>query len=160
MTILGILDFLQWLENSSWASMIRQSLWLYPVLEVIHITGIVVLTGAAILFDLRLLGFSKTVPMKLLARHLLSWSKRGLILVIPSGFLLFITNAQALAVDPVFWLKMSLIAMAGINALVFHKISFRKHDGSNDASAYMKLAGLMSIILWISVITCGRLLAY
>jgi hypothetical protein len=160
MTVLGIMGLLQWLENSSWASAIRQSQWLYPILEIVHITGIVLLTGAAILFDLRLLGFSKTVPITLLAHHLLSWSKRGLILVVPSGLLLFITNAKALGIDPVFWLKMSLIVLAGINALIFHKISFRKHDGSNESSAFMKLAGLLSIILWISVITCGRLLAY
>lgn len=160
MTTLDIMGVLQWLESSSWAASIRQSQWAYPALEIVHITGIVLLTGAAFLFDLRVLGFSKAVPIALLASHLLNWSKRGLILVIPSGLLLFITNAKALGVDPVFWLKIGLIIIAGINALVLHEISFKKNNGSDEASTRVKVAGLISIILWISVITCGRLLAY
>lgn len=50
---------LQWLEDTSWAVAIRQSIWLYPALEILHITGIVLLVGPAFMFDLRLLGFSK-----------------------------------------------------------------------------------------------------
>ena len=128
----SLASWLLWLENTSWAVGIRQSLWLYPILEIIHIAGIVLLAGAAIMFDLRLLGFSRNLPVASLARHLLTWSKRALILVIPSGLLLFITNAEAIGMDPTFWLKMLLLVCAG----------------------------LFSIGAWLAIIACGRLLAY
>ncbi len=56
----SIAGWLQWLQNSSWAVGVRQSLWLYPAIEIIHITGIVLVAGGAIFFDLRLLGMSKS----------------------------------------------------------------------------------------------------
>jgi hypothetical protein len=154
-------DWLLWLENTSWAVTIRQSLWLFPGLEIIHITGIVILVGAAILFDLRLLGFSRNLPVVDLAHHLLTWSKRALILVIPSGVLLFITNADAIGRDPTFWLKMLLLASAGLNALIFHRFTFRSPWPQPERVPWKaKAAALFSIGAWLAIIACGRLLAY
>jgi hypothetical protein len=115
-------DLLRWLENTTWAITIRQSPWLYPALEVVHIVGIVLLAGSAFMFDLRLLGFARELPVKALANHLLSWSRRGLLLVIPSGISLFITDALDLGYDPTFWLKMTLLVLAGLNAWLFINI--------------------------------------
>ncbi len=154
---------LQWLEGTSWAVAIRQSTWLYPVLEILHIAGIVLLVGPAFMFDLRLLGFSKNVSVWALAGYLLSWSKRGLLLIIPSGILLFITNAATLGYDPVFWLKMLLLAVAGVNALIFHKLNFATISTGNENTgipANAKRAAIISIITWLAIIACGRLLAY
>lgn len=153
---------LSWLENSSWAVSIRQSLWLYPALEIIHIVGIVILVGAAFMFDLRLLGFSKNLSIVLLARHLLPWSRRGLCLIVPSGILLFITNAKTLGADPTFQLKMILLIMAALNVLVFHRFIFRSHsdlESLNDPPL-IKVSAIISIIVWVAIIACGRLLAY
>jgi hypothetical protein len=153
---------LQWLENSSPAVAISQSLWLYPILEIVHITGIALLVGPAIMFDLRLLGFSKNLPVSALARHLLPWSRRGLLLIVPSGLLLFITNAVALWYDPVFLIKMLLLVVAGLNAFAFHRFTFRSVAASNDTilPAGAKVTAGISIIVWIAIIACGRLLAY
>ncbi len=153
---------LQWLEDSAWAVAIRQSVWLYPALEIVHITGIVLLVGPAFLFDLRLLGFSKNLPVRGLARHLLPWSRRSLLLVVPSGILLFITNAVTLGHDPVFWLKMVLLLTAGLNALVFHRFTLRPDIWSENTALpkSAKAAAIVSLIVWLAVITCGRLLAY
>lgn len=155
--------WLEWLEKSEWAVGIRQSLWLYPALEIVHILGIVLLVGAAFLFDLRLLGFSHGLPVRVLSAHLLPWSQRGLILIIPSGVLLFITNAQALGVDPVFWTKVGLIAVATVNVCVFHRFIYRpfKQNRANEELDWTaKLCGAVSIVVWIAVVACGRLLAY
>ncbi|MEJ7740933.1 MAG: DUF6644 family protein [Chitinophagaceae bacterium] len=154
---------LQWLEDSTWAATIRQSSWLYPWLEIAHIAGITILVGAAVLFDLRLLGFSKHLPVRGLAVHLLSWSQKGLVLVIPSGILLFITNAVALGHDPVFGIKMGLLFLAGLNAATFHRFSshlLRSWNENDSLPVRAKLAAIFSIILWVGVIACGRLLAY
>ena len=65
----SIAGWLQWLQNSSWAVGVRQSLWLYPAIEIIHITGIVLVAGGAIFFDLRLLGMSKKIAVADMARR-------------------------------------------------------------------------------------------
>ncbi|MGM9509617.1 DUF6644 family protein [Larkinella sp. GY13] len=160
---LGIpVEWLQGIENSTLAVAIRQSLWLYPALEIVHIVGIILVVGGAFLFDFRLLGFSKKIPVADLATHVLPWSRRGLILVIPSGLLLFSTNAEALGKDPTFWLKMALLVVAGINVAVFHRITFRSpadwQTGQTPVAA--KAAAVCSILLWLGTIACGRLLAY
>lgn len=157
------LSWLQWLEDSSWSSAIRQSAWLYPALEIVHIIGIVLLVGPAFLFDIRMLGFSKNLPISLLEKHLLTWSMRAVILVVPSGLLLFITNAAALGHDPVFYTKLMVIVIAGINAWIFHKIILKTVPSWNTgvpAPVSAKITALVSIIAWITVIACGRLLAY
>jgi len=155
--------WLQWIENTVLATYIRQSLWLYPGLEIVHILGIAILVGAAFMFDLRLLGFSKKLPIEALGNHLLSWSKRGLWLIIPSGLLMFITNAETLGFSWVFWAKMALIVMGGFNALFFHRF-FRnsRHSWDQNVSSppLAQTNACLSIIIWISVIACGRLLAY
>lgn len=154
---------LRWIEDSALAAAIRQSAWLYPALEIAHIVGIVLLAGSAFLFDLRLLGFSTQVSVLALAKLALPWSRRGLWLVVPSGLLLFITNAAALAHSPVFWLKMLLLLFAGGNALLFHYftlISLGKLDAQAPLPWRAKAAAVFSILVWIGVIACGRLLAY
>lgn len=136
---------------------------MYPALEIIHILGIVILVGAAMLFDFRLLGFPTNLPLAGMARFLLPLSQRGLILVIPSGLLLFITNAETLGFDPTFWIKMVLLIVAALNALVFHKFVFKGQIDpkiSPTLSLRFRIPALVSIIVWIAVITCGRLLAY
>lgn len=157
-----VTGLLQALEDSSLATLIRQSTWLYPFLEIIHLVGIVLLVGAAFLFDLRLLGLSRNLPVTDLARYLLPWSRRGLFLIIPSGILLFSTNAVALATDPVFHLKMIGLVTGGLNAGVFHRFVFPTSSGGAQAGipAAAKAVALCSVLLWLLVISCGRLLAY
>lgn len=158
-----VADILHWLENTTWASGIRQSLWLYPALEIVHITGIVILVGAAFMFDLRLLGFSKNLSISDLSRHLLPWSQRGLLLIIPSGILLFMTDSETLGRDPTFWLKMFLLLLAAFNAFAFHKWIFKHQINSRVPGKILwssRISALVSIIFWIAIIACGRLLAY
>ena len=143
----------RWIEASTLAAAIRQSTWLYPFIEIIHIIGIVLVAGGAILFDIQLLSAGKRPVTD--NRYLLMWSKRGLILSIPSGLLLFATNAIALSTDPVFGLKLFLLLLAAINAWIFH---IRVYLPANKATA--RLHAIASIIIWVSIISCGRLLAY
>ncbi len=157
-------DLFAWLEDTSLAAFIRQSMWLYPILEIIHIIGITVLVGAALMFDLSLLGSAKQLRLSGLAQHLLPWSQRGLVLILPSGILLFITNSKTLGVDPTFWLKMILLLIAAINVLVFHRLIFRKGNFSNPdidpVPVSAKISAVISIAVWLGIIACGRLLAY
>lgn len=143
----------RWIEASSLAEAIRQSTWLYPFIEIIHILGIVLVAGGAILFDIQLLSANRKPVIE--NRYLLWGSKRGLILAIPSGILLFATNAVVLSRDPVFGLKLLLLFLAAVNAWIFH---VRVHLPAKWTVA--RYHAIISIILWISIISCGRLLAY
>lgn len=155
-------ELLQGLEDSALASAIRASSWLYPFLEIVHILGIVLLVGAAFLFDLRLLGFSQNLPVPDLARHLLPWSRRGLYLIVPSGLLLFSTNAVALAGDPVFHIKLILLLIGGLNAGFFHRFLAPSSTDWEQSGVPMaaRAVAVCSLVVWVVVIACGRLLAY
>ncbi|MEX2574985.1 MAG: DUF6644 family protein [Balneolaceae bacterium] len=156
-------SWLVWLESTAMASAVRQSQWLYPAVEIGHILGFVVVVGAAAMFDLRLLGLSRSLPVKEASRHLTRWARLGLIAVLPTGFILFMVSASSLAANTAFLIKISLIAAAGVNALVFHTIIYRtagSWDMNSAPPVAARISGLISLLLWMSVITCGRLIAY
>ena len=152
-----------WLETSGVAVAMRQWLWLYPAVEITHIVGFVVLVGSAFMFDLRLLGLSRALPVSAMAVHLLRWARLALLLVIPSGALMFLAHATEFAGNPAFRVKLLLIAAAFLNAGIFHRWPFRAvgdWDTEIRAPGPARLAGVLSLVLWIGVIACGRLLAY
>ena len=152
-----------WLEASGVAVAMREWTWAYPIVEITHIIGFVVLVGAAFMFDLRLLGVSRWLPLPDLARHLLRVSRLSLLLVLPTGFLMFMTNATKLVENPVFRLKLILIVFAGINAFVFRRWISKsiEHRNINEGSPLMaKLSGAFSLMAWSAVISCGRLIAF
>lgn len=156
-------DVFEWLEASTLAVYIRQSHILYPIIELVHILGFIFLVGSAFLFDLRLLGISKKIPVTDLARHLLPWSRRSLLLVIPSGLLLFISEATALSTNRILGIKLILIFLAFTNAGYFHRYTFKTisvWDHLQPTPYTAKAAGIISLILWTGVVTCGRFLAY
>lgn len=154
---------LGWIESTGIAVAIRESLWLYPTLEILHIIGFVVLVGAAAMFDMRLLGISSWLPVDAAAHHLLRWSRASLFLVVPSGLLLFISGATEMWANPAFRLKLMLLAGAGVNAYVFHRWSFRRVGEWNRGAptpARARVAAWISLVLWTGVIASGRLIAY
>jgi len=155
--------WLVWLETSEVALAMRHWLWLYPIVEIVHIVGFVVLVGAAVMFDLRLLGLSRHLPASDMAQHLLPWARASLLLILPSGLLMFMTHATEWAASPVFRLKLLLIVAAGLNAALFQRGAFASVSGWNrdtKAPATARCAAVISLVLWLGVISCGRLLAY
>jgi hypothetical protein len=156
-------SLLRWLEGSTPALALRQSIWLYPGVEIIHITGFALLFGAAFLYDLRLLGISRQMPVSTATRHLSRWALYSLIAVVPSGFLLFMVDATSMAMNHSFQLKMLFFALAGINAAVFHHFTARgsaEWDVGVMPPLRARLTAIASILLWLSVISTGRLIAY
>lgn len=155
--------WLAWLEASGLGVAMRRWLWLYPAVEIAHILGIVVLVGAAAMFDLRLLGISRRLPVRAMAGHLLPWARAGLAVVVPTGIMMFVAHATEMAGNPAFRLKLLLIALALTNAAVFHRWPFRsvsRWDVVAQAPLAARLAAVTSLTLWMAVIGCGRLLAY
>jgi hypothetical protein len=155
------------LEVSGLGQAMRQWLWLYPAVETVHIVGIGLLFGSIAVLDFRLLGFSKSIPVKPLARHVLPWTAASFLLIVPSGLMMFSAHASDFVSSPVFLLKMCLIMAAGLNAALFHTIVFPSVEVW-DAEEMRKLppppsariSAAASLVIWICVIACGRLLAY
>ena len=155
------------IENSGLGQAMRQWLWLYPTVEIVHVVGIALLFGSIAVLDLRLLGLSRSIPVKRLGSHVLPWTAASFLLIIPSGLMMFVAHASDFISSEVFILKMCLIMAAGINAAIFHAVAYRTVDVWDSEEMRKlppppsaRLAGALSLLLWISVIACGRLLAY
>lgn len=151
------------IEASAIGVAMRQSLWLYPIVEIVHLAGIALLFGSIAILDLRLLGFSRDVPLRRLAAHILPWTAASFLLIVPSGLAMFIAHAGDFIASPVFVLKMSLILAAGVNAALFHAGAMRgasDWDVNRAPPRAARVAGALSLLLWVAVIACGRLLAY
>lgn len=155
------------LEASGLGQAMRQWLWLYPSVETVHIVGIGLLFGSIAVLDLRLLGLSRSIPVKRLAAHVLPWTAGSFLLIVPSGLLMFTAHASEFIDSPVFILKMCLIMSAGLNAALFHGLVFRTADVWDSSEMRdlppppsARISAAISLLVWISVIACGRLLAY
>jgi hypothetical protein len=149
------------LEMSAAGEAMRQSALLYPLVETLHIMGFAILVGSIVAFDLRVLGFGRAVPVDQ-ARHLLAVSWAGFLLAVPMGLLLFTTEATSIAENPSFRVKMLLLVLAGINMLVFHFGPWRRVAtwGGGSAPAAARAGAAASMVLWLGVLTGGRLIAY
>jgi hypothetical protein len=157
-------SFCQWLENSSWATAIHQSLWLFPMLETAHLFGIVSLVGATSALDLRLIGLTmKGEPVSRIARRLLPWAWAGLTIQVVTGFCLFASEATRCFDNKAFRIKMVMLVLAGLNALLFHQTVYRRVTTWDEAPATplgAKFAGCCSILLWFGIVAAGRWIAF
>jgi len=163
LTPVGAGGWTGWLEATAAATAMRQSLWLYPIVEILHIIGFVVLVGSAAMFDLRLLGLSRQLPVTGMERHLLPWARASVLLIVPTGGLMFVAHATEFAGNPAFRLKLLFLVLAALNAALFHLRPFRQvaeWDRGARAPLAARFAAGLSLMLWTGVIACGRLLAY
>lgn len=151
------------IEALAVAKAMREWLWLYPAVEIVHIVGFTVLVGSVAMFDLRVLGLSKQVSVRALARHLLPWSVAALLLIVPAGLLMFSAHAADFLGNRAFQLKMALLLAAAMNAAMFHTgpyVTVKSWDTNATAPVLARVSVTVSLLLWIAIISCGRLLAY
>jgi hypothetical protein len=151
------------LEQSGFAAAIRQSPWLYPAANVGHIVSLTFFAGAIAVMDVRLLGgLAATVPGPLLARAR-SFAVAALAGMAITGCLLFSAEASHLALNPVFQLKGILVAAGLINVAIYEFWAKRAVDRLAPGAlmpARAKVAGVLSLGIWVAVAACGRSIAY
>jgi hypothetical protein len=154
----------QWLNNSHWGTAIRESLWLFPIIETVHVLGIVLLVGTVAIVDLRLLGLAmKNEPVSQVAGQLLPLTWIGCAIMFVSGFLLFLAEASTSYGNTAFRIKLLLLALAGLNPLIFHSTIYKRvseWDLAITTPKAARAAAICSLSLWSGIIIAGRAIAY
>jgi hypothetical protein len=139
-----------------------QMRWAWPAVESIHFIGLSLLVGMIGLFDLRLLGIGKRIPIAALHK-LIPWGLAGYGLNLLSGSLFLMTEPAQYIYNPAFHFKLLFMAVAGFNALAFYLTVSRRTMGpgaGDDAPRAAKIIAAASLCLWAAVIVCGRLLTF
>jgi hypothetical protein len=161
---MNISEVLKSIENTDIASSIRNSLFLFPMLESIHVMGLALVFGTIAIVDLRLLGLASTHrPFRRMASDILKWTWIAFTITFLTGGLMFTTNATVYFHNPVFQAKMALLLLAGINMGIFELTSgrsVRQWDTSSSPPAAAKTAAVISLMLWIGVIFLGRWIGF
>lgn len=157
-----LLNICQWIDSTRFSALLRTSKWAFPALDTIHTLGIILVAGTIMLVDLRLLGLGlRSLPIREVVARIVPPTLWGFAFMAVSGGLLFASEAVKMYQSPAFRIKMILIALAGSNALIFHRTIYRDTDDwKAGAPARARLAGLLSLIFWIAVIAAGRAIAY
>lgn len=143
---------------------LRESLWMYPIIETAHVLGLCLFAGTAWLWDLRLLGVTlRRVPVSQASAQILPWTAAGFVIMAISGLGLVFSEPLRFYSNIFFRIKIALLLFAGLNALIFHRTVGRR-KGEWDVSPLTplsaRLAGALSLGIWAAVIVTGRLIAY
>jgi hypothetical protein len=161
---MDISEVLHSIENTGVASSIRDSLYLFPMLESVHVIGLAIVFGTISIMDLRLLGLASTNrPFRMVASDILKWTWIAFAITFVTGGLMFSTNAAAYFHNSVFQAKMALLLLAGINMGIFELTTGRtagKWGTLPSTPAAAKTAAVISLTLWIGVIFLGRWIGF
>ena len=160
----SITAFLEGLQAWSWAVFVHKTPWAFTTVEVVHVFAVSLVLGTIAIVDLRLLGLASTKrPFAELSRRVLPFTWAAFVLAVIAGLVLFTTRATEYFVNPVFWIKMVLIIVAGINMMIFEFITVRdvqKWNLNPTPPARARLAGGISIGCWVLILVSGRLIGF
>jgi len=151
--------FFEWCEFTTIGQIVRQSLWLFPVIEAFHLVAFALLGGMILIVDLRLLGLilrqHSTSDLWYGARH---WRRGALAAMVVTGVLLFLSEAVKCFYSQPFWIKIGALILA---VLFSFTIGSRiAKAGDRVGPIWPKLAGLISIVLWGTVAWGGRWIGF
>lgn len=160
----SIINFLTWVDNFPTSIALRESYWVYPIVESIHSVGIALFVGLLLLWDLRLMGIGlKSLPVSLIWRRLIPWITVGALIMFATGLALFYAKPLYFWANVYFRVKLVILALAGLNALAFHfgvEKKMASWDTAPNTPMAAKVAGASSILLWAGAIVIGRFIAY
>jgi hypothetical protein len=152
------------IQETGWATGIRESALVYPVIMTCHLTAIALFGGMILMTDLRLLGLAmQSRPVADVVGGLRFWKCAGFVIMVTCGFLLAASKADDYYGNPYFRMKMSLLALVGVHELVFGRSVYAKaaeYDRTSQIPRLAKLAACLSLLLWIGLVCCGRWIAY
>jgi hypothetical protein len=156
--------FWQQFETSAIGAYIAGSEWSFPLIEVAHVIALVTVFGTIIFMDLRMVGLvSRKSAITAISRETLpfTWGAFGIAAI--TGLLMFVSKASSYMVNPWFLAKMCLIAVAGLNMMLFHFFTWKTVKDWDNAVVIpraVRLAGAMSITFWLIILFCGRMIGF
>jgi hypothetical protein len=154
----------QWLYDSGMGTSIRESIWMFPIIETTHVLALALLVGTIAILDLRLLGLIlKRETVSRVAGQILPLTWTGFAVMFVSGFLLFWAEAAKCYANPAFRIKVVLLMLVGLNPLIFHFTIYRSvlsWDERIVTPLRARLAAVLSLTLWGGIVCAGRAIAY
>jgi len=161
---LSLYSICESIENTGFLTGVRETPWVYPVILSTHLICIAVFGGMILMTDLRLLGVGlKDMTVAEVVSGLRPFKRIGFVVIVTCGLLLGGSEALQYYRNPYFWTKMALLVLVGVHALVF-KPTVYDHPEELDEFPVLprraKAAAVLSLILWVSIPVCGRLIAY
>jgi hypothetical protein len=157
-------NLISYFEDSALADNIRENDVLFPLIESVHVLSICLVVGSILVVDLRLLGLASVHrSVSRVTRGILPLTWCAFVVAVASGGLMFISNATKYLGNGYFIAKILLIGAAGLNMAIFHAISAKdlpRWENEIRPPLRARLAGVLSILLWVSVVACGRWIGF
>ncbi|HEX4585548.1 MAG TPA: DUF6644 family protein [Burkholderiaceae bacterium] len=158
------IGFCHWLEGTQGSIALHESIWVYPIVESLHVLTLFVFLGMTAMLDLRLLGWTMAAsPVSQLIRRFMPWMVGGFFVIMATGVLLFYADPVKTYLNIFFRLKLLFMMAAGLNAALFHRMASRtlpRWDREPRPPLRARLAGGLSLALWAATVICGRMMAY
>ena len=161
--LMPLTNLVHMVQDSETSTALRESQYVWSLFEVAHVVCMCLFAGLIIMMDLRLLGVGNMqTPFSQLQKRLFPWQMLGMSLSAATGLVLVYGDPVRFYANIFFWMKMTLMAIAGLNAIAFHYIAyFDVNNWDNKVPPYgAKLAGALGLALWGFVIIAGRLIPY
>jgi hypothetical protein len=153
-----------WIHETAFATAIRESSYLFPWIESVHVLALTIVVGSIAVVDLRLLGITSAArSIASVAAEVLPLTWTAFVVAAITGVSLFASHATGYAANFQFRMKILLLFLAGINMLSFHWVMGRGTDNWNDSGVTPrrgKVAGLISLSLWIGIVAFGRWIGF
>ena len=157
---MSLLPFFEWCGDTAVGIAIRDSIWLFPVIECVHLLALAMLGGAVLVVDMRLLGLGlRRHPVAQLARQTQPWLVGSLLVMLVTGVLLFTSETLRVYYSPPFWWKMRLLLLAILFTFTVRRNVVRSDDARLPPFVG-KLVAVVSLSLWFGVGFSGRWIAF
>lgn len=150
-------DLIAALDASGVKQWINDAALVYPLANIAHVIGAILLVGTILLLDLRVLNYARPLGAAALSRAVTPLAAAGFVVLILSGVILFLADPLNFAKSPLFQVKLVLILFAALNAFVFRR---RWAALAEDAPKQARIMAALSLVFWLSVVILGRLIAY
>ena len=152
------------IQSIGFLSEFSESVLAYPIVLSIHLTCIALFGCAILMTNLRLLGLTfKSLTITEMVTSLRPWKRAGAVVMIGTGLLLAMSEAEKYALNPFFWTKMAVLGLIGLHAVIFRPTVYNRTeelDKSPVIPTQVKVAAILSLVLWTAMFTMGRLIAY
>lgn len=158
------MDISHTLESIQFLSDFSDSVLAYPIVMSTHLTCIALFGGMILMTNLRLLGLTfRSLTITQVVTSFRPWKRLGAVVMIGTGLLLATCEATKYAPNPYFWTKMVVLGLIGVHGAVFRPLVYTRTE-ELDKSAVIptkaKVAAILSLVLWTTMFTMGRMIAY